>query len=153
MCTLTSSDVISTLEWLLELLLIFTVLPVRCSTRCDDVSHFISLNHTTSHDTSSHSTPHLLSLYVYIYQRKLSLLVSQLCSAAAHTPSAVTLHCEQVLCDVSRFDPPRFIQVVLPYTATTGKEGTYAHVLVHVHMSILCLYWRIYLLTVVFIII
>ena len=53
------------------------------------------------------------------------MLVSQLCLASAHTPSAVTLHCEQILCDVSRFDPPSFIQTLLPYTTTSGNEGTF----------------------------
>ena len=138
MSTVTSCNAISMHELLLELLLNFNMLLIRCPRRCDDVNHFLSLNHstphhTTSHHTSSDSIPHLPSLHVYVCQRNLSLLVSQLCSAAAHTPSAVTLHCEQVLCDVSRFDPPRFIQAVLPYTATTGNEGTCVLTRAHEH--------------------
>lgn len=138
MCTVTCNVMIM-LKLLLEFFLTCNVLLMICSICCDDVNHFLSLSHTTphhtiSHDTASHFNPLLLSLYVYICQRNLSLLVSQLCAAAAHTPSAVTLHCEQVLCDVSRFDPPRFIQAVLPYTATAGNEGTYVHTYVHVHV-------------------
>ena len=39
---------------------------------------------------------------------------------------AINLHCEQILCDLSRFDPPRFIRIAVPYATvpTGGSEGT-----------------------------
>jgi hypothetical protein len=38
---------------------------------------------------------------------------------------AINLHCEQILCDLSRFDPPRFIRIAVPYATvpTGGSEG------------------------------
>ena len=56
----------------------------------------------------------------------MNLMVSRLCQAAAFAPMAINLHCEQILCDLSRFDPPRFIRIAVPYATvpTGGSEGT-----------------------------
>ena len=45
----------------------------------------------------------------------MNLMVARLCLSAAFVPVAITLHAEQILCDLSRFDAPRFIRIALPY--------------------------------------
>ena len=43
--------------------------------------------------------------------------MTRLTPAAAFAPVAVTLHCEQILSDLSALDPPRFIKLISQYVA------------------------------------
>ena len=57
----------------------------------------------------------------------MNLMVSRLCLSAAFVPVAVTLHSEQILCDLSRYDPPRFIRIALPYATVPSDIGMVSH--------------------------
>lgn len=45
----------------------------------------------------------------------MELLVSRLCQSADFAPTAVTIHCEEILGAVSQLDPIRFIKIILPF--------------------------------------
>jgi hypothetical protein len=60
-------------------------------------------------------------VYIYIY-----IYIYVYIQAAAFAPVAVTLHAEQILSDLARFDALRFIRIALPYASATssgGREG------------------------------
>lgn len=53
----------------------------------------------------------------------MNLLISRLCLSAAFVPEAITLYSEQILCDFSRYDAPRFIRIALPYATLLSNEN------------------------------
>ena len=57
----------------------------------------------------------------------MELLVSRLCQAAAFSPVAVTLHCEQILADLAPLDAPRFVRLVLPYATVVPDNAGHGH--------------------------
>ena len=57
----------------------------------------------------------------------MNLMVGRLCLSAAFVPVAVTMHSEQILCDLSRYDPPRFIRIALPYATLPSDAGMVSH--------------------------
>jgi hypothetical protein len=53
----------------------------------------------------------------------MDLLTNRLCQAASLAPVAVTLHCEQILIDLSKFDGHRMLRILMPF-AVTFANGT-----------------------------
>jgi hypothetical protein len=54
----------------------------------------------------------------------MDLITTRLCQMAEYAPTAVILHCEQILSDLGGLDPLRFLHLLIPYCNPSEQKGS-----------------------------
>ena len=94
-------------------------------------SPIINLNAPENPKNQYYEVIHLLCKVLLILVRTrgkhikvfMELITTRLCQVVEYAPSAIILHCEQILADLGGLDPLRFLHLLIPYSNAIEPKG------------------------------
>jgi hypothetical protein len=97
-------------------------------------SPVMDINATSSENpkTQYYEVVHLLCKVLLVLVRTrgkhikvfMELITTRLCQVVEYAPSAIILHCEQILADLGGLDPLRFLHLLIPYSNAIDSKGS-----------------------------